>query len=184
MRKSSLAIILLACAFGAGFAVACADISTSTGSGSGADGGAAPTATSTVTEGPDATPGVQGTGCAVNQDLGIQLCASTTACPSVVVDDSAFPNCGWRIVNGVADLQCDCNGLMCPIGTPVTCAQAAMILQGQTAVTVCQQLGDGRCVQSTPPPAATQSSGSGGSCDQNCAADCSGNPTCLSMCGC
>jgi hypothetical protein len=189
--RNIAAAVFLACAFlGAGVLVACVDISTSTGngSGSGTSGTAGTSSTSSVTETADAAVGVQGTGCSPIQDLGINLCTSTTSCPSVIVDPEQFPGCGWRIVNGVADLQCDCNGLMCPIGTPTTCAQAASLLQNQTQLIVCQQLGEGRCVPAVAPPAASSSSsssgGGGGSCDQNCAADCSNNPSCLAMCGC
>jgi hypothetical protein len=167
--------------------VACVDVSTGTGAGKGgtADSGTAPNPASNPDGGP---AGVQGTGCTTNPDLGIPLCTSTTSCPSIVIDERTFPNCGWRILNGNADLQCDCNGLMCPIGTPTTCAQAATILQGQTEQTICAQLSDGRCIQPTAATSTGTGTGSGGgtpsSCDQNCAADCSGNPTCLTMCGC
>jgi hypothetical protein len=186
MRKIAAAVFL-ACSFsGAGILVACVDVSTGTGNGSGGgtSGTSGTSSTSSVTEGTDAAVGVQGTNCTTDQELGIQLCASTTSCPSVVVDNEQFPGCGWRITNGVADLQCDCNGLMCPIGTPTTCAQAASLLQEQTQLIVCQQLGEGRCVPPVAPAASSSSSSSGSSCDQNCAADCSNNPSCLQMCGC
>ena len=59
------------------------------------------------------------------------------------------PSCGFRIHPGsVIDLECLCGGdVLCPIGIPDTCDQATQLLSSQTALVVCQQASDGRCVQ-------------------------------------
>lgn len=183
MDRQNLLHVLIAClAAGAPALVACMDVSTGTGgSGSGStgkDAGAAATAEG----GAVIAPAVTGTNCGVDSNLGISLCASTSQCPNVVIDQSVFPGCGWRVLNGTADLQCDCNGMMCPIGTPSTCGDAATLLSTQTQGTVCQGIAEGRCT--TPGGAAPTGSGGGSNCDKNCAADCAGNASCLMICGC
>jgi uncharacterized membrane protein YgcG len=140
-------------------------------------------AAATVEGGVVSAPGVTGVNCARDTSLGITLCQTTTQCPNVIIDQSVYPGCGWRIVGNIADLQCDCNGLLCPIGTPTTCGQAVDLISNQSQGTVCQGVSEGRCTQ--PGSAGGGSSGGGSStCDKTCAADCGGNASCLQLCGC
>lgn len=184
-RHTPLHVVIACLAAAAPALIACMDVSTGTGSGGGSSGADSGAAAAKGEGGAVTTPAVTGTNCGADSNLGIQLCASTTQCPSVVVDQSVFPGCGWRIVNGTADLQCDCNGMMCPIGTPSSCGDAAMLLSTQTQGTVCQGIADGRCTTPGGSTGGTGSSGSGGgNCDKNCAADCNGNASCLMLCGC
>ncbi len=184
MHPRPLLVVLLVClAAGSPVLVACLDVSTGTGNGGGGTGSDAAAAASAAKEGGViTTPSNTGTNCSMDANLGIALCASTTQCPSVVVDQSVFPGCGWRVVSGAADLQCDCNGMMCPIGTPSSCGDAAMLLSTQTQGTVCQGIAEGRCT--TPGGASSGGPPRGGNCDKNCAADCAGNASCLMLCGC
>lgn len=180
LRVTLLNVVLASVAAGAPALVACLDVSTGTGNGGGSGSDAAAAATAS-TEGGVIAPTIAGTTCTMDGALGLALCASTTQCPSVVVDQAVFPGCGWRVVNGSADLQCDCNGMMCPIGTPSSCGDAAMLLSTQTQGTVCQGIAEGRC---TTPGGAASGGGGGSNCDRNCAADCAGNASCLMLCGC
>ncbi len=182
-HRAVLAAALLGLSAAAPCLVACMDISTGASKDAGAASDAA--AAATVTEGGVVSaPGVTGVNCAMDTSLGISLCQSTTQCPAVIIDQSVYPGCGWRIVGNIADLQCDCNGLLCPIGTPTTCGQATDLIAAQSQGTVCQGIAEGRC---TNPASTGGGSGGGGtpsSCDKNCAADCAGNASCLMLCGC
>ncbi len=133
-----------------------------------------------------ATPA--GAGCGTDSQTQITLCEQTSLCPGVVVDPGALPSCGFRIHPGtVIDLECLCDGdQLCPIGIPDTCDQATQLLSSQTAVVVCEQVSEGRCVQvgasdagSTPSPSAAAST-----CDKQCESECAGEPDCIQLCGC
>jgi hypothetical protein len=146
--------------------------------------------------GPVATPdggaegGVQGAYCGAERQTGIQLCAATSMCPTVVVDTQAMPSCGFRIRGSAVDLVCGCGDQVCPMGIFANCAQAAQLLANQSEGQVCAQLGEGRCTEATN---ATTTSSSGGStsssggntaCDKQCLADCGGGAACASVCNC
>lgn len=121
---------------------------------------------------------VEGTDCGQDPYTGTVLCLGVTACPDLVVDQSAFPGCGFRPTGGsVFDLECACWGSLCPIGVAGSCAQARALLVQQTQSLVCAQVSEGRCVEptTTTPPS---------TCDQNCRAGCTGDPSCVTFCGC
>ena len=123
--------------------------------------------------------GTIGLGCGTDVSSGATLCLGVTACPGLVIDSAAFPQCGFRLTGGsTLDLECVCSGYLCPVGVATSCTAAKQLLQNQTQPGVCLQLGEGRCVSGTPvkPP----NSG----CDKTCASQCGGDPTCIQGCGC
>ena len=146
--------------------------------GAGADAGAEG---GTSASSPSAQP--QGAGCGAESTTGATLCTAISLCPTVAVDHDVYPNCGFRIHGQAIDLECACNGALCPIGAPTTCAQAAQLLSGQTELQVCSQVNEGRCTTPTPASSSSSSSGSG-TCDRTCAGECGGDPGCVRLCGC
>lgn len=173
------------------FAAACGlpkldlgDDTSSAASSGGTDGGAS------------ADAGFVGGGCGRESTTGAQLCLATTMCPTLSVDTTAMPHCGFRLRNGVPDLVCTCGTNICSMGVFDTCLQAANLLANQTEASVCAQVSEGRCLEvlptSTPvvdqTPASTSSSsstsGGGIGCDQQCVKDCGGGAACASVCNC
>jgi hypothetical protein len=67
----------------------------------------------------------------------------------------------------------------------MSCDQAAQLLQSQSALLVCQQVSEGRCLAFAVPDGG---GGSGGgvpsSCDRSCQAACGSAQDCLQICGC
>ena len=84
------------------------------------------------------------------------------------------------------DLECLCNGeMLCPIGVPDTCNQATQLLSSQTALVVCEEASDGRCVQVGPSDAgAAGDAATPSPCDKQCESECAGEPDCIQLCGC
>ncbi|MBX3190675.1 MAG: hypothetical protein KF819_26985 [Labilithrix sp.] len=130
----------------------------------------------------DGDAGVSGLGCGIEPSSGVELCLATSVCPSVAVDHQALPHCGFRIRGGSTELVCGCGDFLCSMGTYTTCAQAAQLLTSQTESAVCQQVAEGRCIDTTP--TSSGSSGSSGTCDQECYRSCGGGEGCAQMCGC
>ena len=142
-----------------------------------ADAGAASDAGSASSTQPDAAVGA---GCTGDLGGGLKLCTYVSICPTVGVDHDVYPNCGFRLRGDVLDLECVCDGVLCPIGVPATCEQAKELLASQTELAVCAQVNEGRCTTigagtgTTTPP----------SCDRNCSAQCHGDESCIASCGC
>ena len=111
------------------------------------------------------------------------LCETISACPGVTVGQNAFAGCGFRVAGHAIDLECECDGYLCPAGMTTTCAQVSTILARETAAEVCDQLSNGRCSIELPTGDAGGSS-SGAGCDQACTSLCAGDPTCTRACGC
>jgi hypothetical protein len=159
-------------------------VSTGTGTTDPTGGGGTATAASSSS----ATTTPAGSGCGTDPESQITLCEQTSVCPGVTVDPGALPSCGFRIHPGsVIDLECLCGGdELCPIGIPDTCEQATQLLSSQTALVVCQQVSDGRCVQVASPDAGAASTnpGAASSCDKQCQSECAGEPNCIQLCGC
>jgi hypothetical protein len=142
--------------------------------------------TSTASSSSDTTTPA-GAGCGTDMQSQITLCEQTSLCPGVVVDPDALPGCGFRIHPGsVIDLECLCGDQLCPIGIPDTCAQATQLLSSQTALVVCEQVSDGRCVQVAASDAgsAANPSAAASTCDKQCESECAGEPNCIQLCGC
>jgi hypothetical protein len=145
-------------------------------SGGSADGGAGSSdAAAAATD----APSVQGAGCAADPLTGVTLCQAVSLCPSILVDQRLFPGCGFRINGQAIDLQCACDGELCPIGTPTTCDQARKLLVEQSQPQICAQVNDGRCLSSQKPGTTAPST-----CDRTCAQECGGSATCVKLCGC
>jgi hypothetical protein len=153
---------------------ACLQIGTGTGSMDAGGGSASPG--SAAPEG-----GTGGINCF--QDVATQtvLCEQVNGCPGVDVDPGAFPDCGFRLGTGsTLDLECLCGAALCPVGVATSCDQAQRLLAAQSALTVCQQQAEGRCVDLGAPDAGTGT----GTCDKACEAECVGTPDCIQLCGC
>ena len=149
-------------------------------------GGSSSSATTAADGGADAAPdsGVIGAGCGTESGSGTQLCVATSACPTVVVDTTALPHCGFRIKAGASELVCGCGDSICSMGAYTTCAQAAALLTSQTESQVCTQLAEGRCSAGVHAPSTSSSSSGGSSCDKTCMSECGGGGACASICGC
>lgn len=159
---------------------ACGNTSIGTGTGDG-------TAAAGGDSGTGGAASIRGLGCGVEAETGFVLCAGVSACPGLLVNQDAYPGCGFR-VNGTAfDLQCACNDVLCPIGTPRTCSQAKALLDNQNRLIVCAQVNEGRCISGTKAasPSASSNPNTRG-CDAQCMADCarSGVGSCEFLCGC
>jgi hypothetical protein len=148
--------------------------------GAGADAGAEAGASAASSSG--AQP--QGAGCGAESTTGATLCTAISLCPTLQVDHDVYPNCGFRIRGQAIDLECACNGALCPIGAPASCQQAAQLLQDQTELQVCSQVNEGRCTTPTPQASSSSASSSGSTCDRTCAGECGGDPGCVKLCGC
>jgi hypothetical protein len=142
--------------------------------------------TATTDGGAAAEAGIVGGGCGVEQSSGIELCAATSMCPTVVVDTQAMPTCGFRVRGAVVDLVCACGTAICPVGAFATCAEASQLLTNQTAQGVCVQVAEGRCLEAAGTSSSSSSSSSGGNpaCDRQCMQDCGGGAGCASVCNC
>ncbi len=153
---------------------ACVQIGTDPSTGSGAS--AVP---ASLGAGATTAAAAGGTNCVQDPTTHATLCEQMSACPGVDVDQGAFPNCGFRVGSAAPlDLECVCDTSLCPVGVPTTCAQAQALLQGQSALTVCEQLAEGRCVNLAAPDAGSSS------CDPACRDECVGAPGCIQLCGC
>ncbi len=128
--------------------------------------------------GSSADAGIEGADCIPLG--GATLCTATSMCPDIVVDHDLFPNCGFRIRGTTVDIQCACDGALCPLGTPTTCADATELLQSQSELSVCAQVADGRCTATKATTTTTRST----TCDPSCSSECGNDPTCLKLCGC
>jgi hypothetical protein len=123
-----------------------------------------------------------GTNCGTEVTTGVVLCTGVTTCADITVDQTALNGCGFRINGGDSyDLECGCNGYLCPLGAPTTCAEATQLLSNQTVALVCEEVSEGHCTQ---PGGTTTTTTTTSTCDQNCAAMCVGAAPCLQMCGC
>jgi hypothetical protein len=149
----------------------CLRIGTGTGGGQPGDAGSP--------SGPgDSSP--TGMGCVEDPQAQVVLCAQIDTCPNVTVDPEAYPDCGFRVHDGtMLDLECLCDGALCPIGIPSSCDDAKRLLDAQSSLLVCEQLSEGRCVAI----AGTDAGLSGSPCSA-CAAQCGGTPSCFQACGC
>ncbi len=122
---------------------------------------------------------VTGADCVTDPASRITLCTSLSLCPGLAVDHDVYPDCGFRVSGSTIDLECLCDGYVCPMGAALSCTQARELLLGSTEALICMQVSDGRCAERT-----TTGSGEQRNCDAACAASCSNSPSCLELCGC
>jgi hypothetical protein len=160
------------------YLVGCLQIGTGSGSGNGGSGsgGAADGGTGAPTS--EGVP--TGSGCVEDPQTHVVLCQRIDACPNVLVDPAAFPDCGFRLSSGSPlDLECLCGDALCPLGVPLSCADAERLLVGRDELQVCLQQTEGNCVTIVTPDA-----GSSTNPCSVCAAGCGGTPSCYAACGC
>jgi hypothetical protein len=142
--------------------------------GTGTDGGTSSTSDASTAQDSGAT----GAGCTNDLGGGVKLCTYISSCPQLGVDHDKFPDCGFRIRGDALDLECVCNGVLCPMGVPTSCAQATQLMNAQTEIGVCQQVAEDRCTTLQAP------SNGGTTCDKNCESQCFGDSSCIKGCGC
>jgi hypothetical protein len=128
-----------------------------------------------------ADAGPKGIDCITEAETGAVICTGISSCPGLLVNHDVFPTCGFRVGGALLDLECACQGSLCPIGVAQTCEQAKQLLRDQTESTVCMQVAEGRCTKGTP---ATTTPATSSSCDKLCAAECGNVPSCIKLCGC
>jgi hypothetical protein len=173
-------IVWLATAPLAVFMAGCLQIDTGDG-----DAGTSSTSTTAASDSGAATTtttptAATGSGCTSDLGGGTILCSGISLCSGLAVDHDQFPDCGFRINGTALDLECDCDGQLCTLGVPATCAAASQILSDQTEVVACEAVNNGTCTMLTPTGTGTTS----GTCDQECESQCAGAPSCIQLCGC
>jgi hypothetical protein len=170
MREAMRSLLACLCLASAG----CLQIGTDTGD-AGASG---TTSTGTVVAAGDAAIG---TACGVDPTGTVELCEEIALCPGLGVDPTVYANCGFRVgATSPIDLECVCSNSLCPIGVANSCADATQLLAAQNALTVCEQVDEGRCIALGPAEAGTST----GTCTSDCQNECDGVPDCLVACGC
>jgi hypothetical protein len=168
--------------FASTWIAACFLTQKSQGSDAGADGSAATPSDGRGAEGRDSGA----SDCATDPITKVTLCSAVAQCPSLVINHDAFPNCGYRLRGFTFDIQCWCNGYVCPLGSPTTCSEVEQLMQSQTEPLVCAQANEGRCTQ----PQGDTSGGTTGqpsvpnSCDRECMKQCGFTPGCQELCNC
>ncbi len=123
------------------------------------------------------TASTTGAGCGTDVLTGVALCAAASACPGLVIDREIYPHCGFRVPSTTIQLECICGDYLCSMGTVLDCDQAAKLLAWQTEVSVCAQLDYDRCALRAKKP-------TGATCNPTCRMGCTGDPTCVTQCGC
>ena len=163
----------------------CLQIGTDVGDDAGTASGSSGTTAATS---PTSDAAVTGASCGLDPTGSVMLCEFLSACPTLGIDPSAYANCGFRVGTSVPiDLECVCSNALCPIGVATSCDDAAQLLAAQDALTVCQQVNEGRCLPLTAADGGSSASGSSagsGSCTAECQSECAGVPDCLQACGC
>jgi hypothetical protein len=145
------------------------------------EGGGGTGGSSASTSSAGGSASAQGIDCGTDPETSATLCLGSTLCPGLLVDNTVFPGCGFRVQGSAVDIECSCSGFLCPLGA-ATCADAHTKLMNESYGVVCSQLGSGTCAQGRPAPASSSSSGS--TCDTTCESECAGEPSCIQLCGC
>jgi hypothetical protein len=126
---------------------ACLQVGTDTGDGTGT--GVTSSSSGGVTSSSSSSSGAgTGTDCTTDPATQITLCEKIANCPSVDVDQGAFPNCGFRLhAASTYDIECWCGDYLCPVGAPTSCTTAGQLLDQQsTSLIVCEQADNGACL--------------------------------------
>lgn len=148
------------------------------------DGGAVPSGSVSGETEDAAASAAGGTNC-TDQAGGVVLCEQIAACPGVQVDPGALPNCGFRLGSATPiDLECECSGVLCPIGAPQSCENAAELLQGQSSLVVCEQASENLCLGIGESESEGGNVGAAPGCNTVCETECAGAPACIQLCGC
>lgn len=87
---------------------------------------------------------ITGVACGRDAVTGQQLCSGVSSCPGLLIDPDVFPGCGF--VPGSMSISCLCNEeVLCPMGTPKSCADAVKLLQDSNLLLVCSQASEPIC---------------------------------------
>ena len=86
---------------------------------------------------------ITGVGCGQDLQTHAKLCSGVSACPGLLVDPDQFPGCGF--VPGTMNISCLCTDVLCPMGTPKTCDEAAKLLDSSNVLLVCSQASEQIC---------------------------------------
>lgn len=90
--------------------------------------------------------GIQTADCFQDAVSGIVLCRATSLCPTVYVDETLYPDCGFRVIGNSAQLLCLCNGeQLCPGVAAVRCTDYATFLNQNSELSICSRVADGLC---------------------------------------
>ena len=141
----------------------------------------------------DVATGV-GTDCGADPTTGTVLCLGVNICPSITIDSSVYPDCGFQIAGAAINIECLCGQYLCPLGAAATCEAAAALLAQENEGTVCGSQSSGGCTYLPATGAATSTATTAttattittvaATCDTTCRDQCAGEPSCLQMCGC
>ena len=122
-------------------------------------------------------------GCFTDPTFGVTLCSGSLLCPGVFVASARndLAGCGFLdLKNGVADVECLCNGeFLCPITNAANCGTLPGLLSQKSGQEICNQLATNGCFDLLTKP-----KGDAGACLQDCRQRCAGSPVCLSFCNC
>ena len=177
----------LLCSLVASVFLAGCPVQTVTGSDAGGASAAGGDGGSGTPGSPGAPAAATGADCTITtSSAGITLCQAMSLCPNILVDPSVFAGCGFRIRGDVIDLECECQGFLCPIGTATVCSDAAALLAQQNSGEVCGHAAEGACLNER---AAGAADGGGATvtnatCDTSCELGCVNDPNCIQACGC
>ena len=86
---------------------------------------------------------ITGIACGTDPQTRAKLCSGVSACPGLYIDSDQFPGCGF--VPGTMNISCLCTDVLCPMGQPKTCAEAAKLLDSSNVVLVCEQASEQIC---------------------------------------
>jgi hypothetical protein len=128
--------------------------------------------------------GPQGIDCGTDPETSVTLCLGTSLCPGMLIDTEAYPACGFRMNGGVLDVECSCNGMLCPLGAVGSCDDLKTAFANSNEGTICAQVSAGTCTQGTPMATSSSAATGGGTCDVACRDECAGDQTCIQSCGC
>src|SRR5689334_2499104 len=101
------------------------------------DGGSSGSASTPKPGDASADTGITGVACGQDMQTGAKLCSGVSACPGLFIDPDQYPGCGF--MPGTMNISCLCTDVLCPMGTPKTCAEAAMLLESSNVLLVCSQ---------------------------------------------
>jgi hypothetical protein len=114
--------------------------------GRGGDGGADGASPATDAGANRDAPNTLGLYCGRDPVSGVELCLGVATCPNNLVDQDAFPECGFRFEGDKYDFVCLCDNELCPVGPVTRCTDITALMERQSAQSVCAQRGEGRCV--------------------------------------
>ncbi len=107
------------------------------------DGGGGGSTSATKPADASTEASITGVGCGQDLQTHAKLCSGVSACPGLLVDPDQYPGCGF--VPGTMNISCLCTDVLCPMGTPKTCDEAAKLLDSSNVLLVCSQASEQIC---------------------------------------